>query len=175
MSKTIVLLLRDIAIALAIMLIILFFVRPTIVFEHSMENTLHPKDYVILSKQAYTFGNVSRGDIVVFKSDIDDKEHGGKKNLIKRIIAKPGDTIAIEDGKVYLNGNELKEKYTKDGITTGHMDEITVDKDKYFVMGDNRLVSKDSRDPDVGLISEDDISGKVIFRLFPLSSIGTLS
>ena len=174
MSKTILLLLRDIAIALAIMLAILFFFRPTIVFEHSMENTLHPRDYVILSKQAYTFGDVKRGDIVVFKSEIEDTEHGGVKNLIKRVIALPGDTVEIKDDKVFLNGNEIQESYLKDGVTSGNIPETIIGEEEFFMMGDNRLVSKDSRDPEVGLIAANDISGKVIFRLFPLSSAGTL-
>ena len=175
MKKSLLLLLRDVAIALAIILVILFFIRPTIVFEHSMENTLHPKDYVILAKQAYTFGDVGRGDIVVFESDIEDVEHGGVKNLIKRVIAIPGDKIAINNDQVILNGNIIEESYIKDGITPGNIEELTVGEDEYFVMGDNRLVSKDSRDSDVGLVKKDDIVGKVFFRLFPISSAGVLN
>ena len=174
MGKNILLLVRDIAVALAIILIVLFFIRPTIVFEHSMQSTLEPKDYVLLAKQAYTFSEIDRGDIVVFKSEIDDATSGGKKNLIKRVVAIPGDTIEIRDNLVILNGSELFEPYIKDGVTPGTIASLTIGEGQYFVMGDNRIVSKDSRDPDVGLVSEANIAGKVIFRLFPISSAGTL-
>ncbi len=92
---------RDIVAAVLIAVIIAQFIQPTIVREHSMQNTLQPNDYLILSKMAYKFGgDVEYGDIVVFKSDV-EQENGKKKLLIKRVIAKGGDTIAIADGQVY--------------------------------------------------------------------------
>ncbi|MDR3364627.1 MAG: signal peptidase I [Clostridiales Family XIII bacterium] len=167
------LLLRDIAIAFVIIIVILQFIKPTIVFEHSMENTLHPEDYVFLAKQAYHFGSVERGDIIVFESELLD-ERGEEKNLIKRVIGLPGDTIEVKDDAVYRNGERLVEPYTKDGVTIGEMALVTVPQDAYFVLGDNREVSRDSRNAGVGFVSEDTIKGKVIFRLFPISSAGSV-
>ena len=167
-------LLRDILIAVGVIILVLQFIKPTIVFEHSMEDTLHPEDYVFLARQAYTFGDVKFGDIVVFQSTLLD-DRGVRKNLIKRVIGLPGDTISIQDDAVYRNGDRLYEPYTKDGVTLGEMATVTVPNDAYFVMGDNRLVSTDSRSAVVGFVHEDSLEGKVFFRLFPISSAGRIN
>jgi signal peptidase I len=172
-GKNALLFIRDIAIAFAILILILQFVRPTLIFEHSMENTLHPQDYVFLAKQAYTFGEVEQGDILVFKSVLLD-DHGTNKNLIKRVIGLPGDTIEVKDSAVYRNGERLVEPYTKDGVTEGVMAPVTVPEGEYFVMGDNRGVSLDSRRSEVGCVPGENIVGKVFFRLFPISSVGAI-
>ncbi|MDR0875710.1 MAG: signal peptidase I [Clostridiales Family XIII bacterium] len=172
-GRSALLFVRDIAIAFAILILILQFVRPTLIFEHSMENTLHPQDYVFLAKQAYTFGEVEQGDILVFKSVLLD-DHGTNKNLIKRVIGLPGDVIEIKDSAVYRNGERLVEPYTKDGVTEGVMAPVTVPEDEYFVMGDNRRVSLDSRREEVGCVPEENLVGKVIFRLFPISTAGVV-
>ena len=173
MARNALLLLRDIVVAFVIILVILQFVKPTIVFEHSMENTLHPEDYVFLAKQAYNIGDVEYGDIVVFSSSLID-DYGMKKNLIKRVIGLPGDTLEIKDEAVYRNGERLYEPYTKEGVTEGDMDLVTVPSDSYFVLGDNRQQSRDSRSEEVGFISRDKLQGKVIFRLFPISNVGRI-
>jgi signal peptidase I len=169
--KSALLLLRDIAIAIGVIILILQFVKPTIVFEHSMEDTLHPQDYVFLSRQAYLVNDVQYGDIIVFKSALMD-DNGTYKNLIKRIIGLPGDVISIQDESVYRNGERLNEPYTKEGVTLGEMAPVTVPNNAYFVLGDNRQVSTDSRSGIVGFVSEDRIEGKVFFRLFPISTAG---
>ena len=171
--KGTLLFLRDLLIAFAILLVILQFVRPTIIFEHSMDDTLHPDDYVFLAKQAYTFGEVKHGDIIVFKSHLLD-EHEQQKNLIKRVIGLPGDTIEIKNEMVYRNGEMLNEPYTKEGFTPTEMSSFTVPEEEYFVMGDNRRVSLDSRSLSVGCVPAEDIVGKVFFRLFPVSTAGKI-
>ncbi len=165
---------KDISISIICAAVILSFIKPTIVKEHSMENTLHENDYLFISRQAYRlFGDVERGDIIIFPSSI--KTSGGKtKTLIKRVIAIPGDKIAIRNEQVILNGEVLEEEYTKDGKTKTEMDEITIPAGKVFVMGDNRQNSSDSRSKNVGLVDIDSIMGKAVFRLFPFSGIGGL-
>ena len=165
---------RDITIALLIAIVIMQFVKPTIVQQSSMENTLHQNDYIFLNKQAYTFGSFERGDIIVFHSNLPRDEMGGTKNLIKRVIGLPGDKIAISDGKVSINGVSQDEPYTKDGYTAGDMDEETVPAKCLFVMGDNRQNSEDSRSPQVGFVQQKQVVGKAIFRLYPFDKIGAV-
>jgi signal peptidase I len=176
MSKNLWIWIRDIAIAVVIAIIIMQFIKPTIVKEHSMEDTLHPNDYIFLSKQAYSLGGEPKqGDIVVFHSSIASEDGtGSTKNLIKRVIATEGDTVEIHDGVVYVNDKALKEPYTKDGYTNGQMPEITVPEGDLFLLGDNRQSSRDSRDPSVGFIPEKEVIGKAVFRVFPLSGFGPL-
>lgn len=165
----------DILFAVIVAFLITQVVMPTVVKQHSMENTLMEDDYVLVGKKAYKwFGVPERGDIVIFDTDLPTEGRRGSKILVKRIIGLPGDTIAIHDGKVYLNGAVYKEDYTKDGLTSGDIDEETIPENCYFCMGDNRLVSRDSRDPSVGLVSINDIQGKVLFRLFPLKDFGSV-
>jgi len=171
--KSTLLLLRDIGIAVIVLVIILQFYKPTIVFEHSMEDTLHPEDYVFLAKKAYVFGEVKSGDIIVFESNLTD-ERGVAKSLIKRVIGLPGDIIEVKDDAVYRNGGRLNEPYVKGGITPGVMAPVKVPLNSYFVLGDNRRVSMDSRTAEVGFVTADRIKGKVIYRLFPLSTAGVI-
>jgi signal peptidase I len=161
---------RDVAIVLLFALIVMQFFRPTIVRGSSMLDTLHPDDYVFLSKQAYTFGEMKYGDVVVFRSELTDG-NDGKKNLIKRVIGLPGDTVAIHDGNVFRNGKALDEPYTRDERTDGEMDAATVPDGEIFLMGDNRQQSRDSRDPAVGFVSQKDIVGKAVFKLFPFNDM----
>jgi signal peptidase I len=172
-GRGVILLLRDIVICFAVIFAFLFFFKPTIVFQNSMLNTLQPNDYVFLYKWAYRSNPVEHGDIIVFHSELDD-EQGGNKNLIKRVIGVPGDLLEIKDGVVYRNGKALVETYTKDGVTNGDMSEFLVPEEVYFVMGDNRVHSMDSRDPRVGFISHSAILGKVVFRMLPLSNAGSV-
>ncbi|MGI6752207.1 MAG: signal peptidase I [Anaerovoracaceae bacterium] len=162
---------RDIGIALVIGIIVLQFIRPIIVQEHSMEPTLFENDYLFLSKQAYRFGTPEHGDIIVFHTDLKDGR-GRDKFLIKRVIGLPDDTLSIRDGLVYRNGNVLNEPYTMDGFTAGDMDQIRVPDGCVFAMGDNRNRSMDSRDPSVGFIPMEEIFGKVVFQVFPPSRLG---
>ena len=138
-----------------------------------MQPTFYSNDYVIVSRQAYNlFGDVERGDVIVFKSDLVD-ENGEQKHLIKRVIAVGGDTIEIRDGYVYLNGERLDERYVAEEGISGEMGSVTVEEGKMFVMGDNRRVSQDSRSPELGQVEESSIVGKVVLRIYPFDSIET--
>lgn len=166
---------RDIAIAVVLAIIISQFITPTIVQEHSMDDTLHNDDYLILWKGGFKMGHSPQyGDIVVFRSNVDNEETGKKKLLIKRVIAVGGDTVSISGGVVYRNGEALYEPYTKDGYTNGGMDDTVVPDGTLFLLGDNRLVSLDSRSEQVGFVDEDALVGKAVFRLFPFSDAGGL-
>ena len=164
-------LIRDILVALVIVLILTSIIKPTIVKESSMEPTLFENHYLIVNKLAYKMGEAERGDIIVFESELETEE-GDKKLLIKRIIGLPGETITITDGNVYIDGQLLKEDYLKDGITPGEVINCHIDEGELFAMGDNRVVSIDSRE--LGCISEDTVMGKAVFRLFPFNQIGGL-
>ncbi|MBQ6900056.1 MAG: signal peptidase I [Firmicutes bacterium] len=160
---------RDILIAVAIAAVILAFFKPIIIQQQSMEPNFYSGDYVITSRQAYNiFGDPQRGDIIVFKSDLYTDE-GEAKNLIKRIIGLPGDTVEIIEGEVYLNGEVLNEEYIKEPGLSGEMEAVTVPEGELFVMGDNRRVSQDSRSGAVGTISQNTIVGKVVVRVYPFS------
>lgn len=166
---------KDILIAVVVSVVILQFVKPTIVREHSMENTLKENDYIFVSRQAYTFfGAPEQGDIIVFRSEL-KTETGGDKLLVKRIIAVPGDTVSIQNGSVILNGEVLTENYTKDGYTSSEMEEVTVPEGYLFAMGDNRQNSMDSRDSRIGMVPVDSVMGKAFFRLYPFNNIGGLN
>lgn len=166
---------KDIVIAVAIALLILAFFKPIIIQQESMLETFQPNDYVITSRQAYTlFGDCKHGDVIVFKSGLLD-ENGKSKNLIKRIVGLPGDVVEVrEDGYVYLNGEKLKETYIKDqGISNQLFGTVyaEVPEGMLFVMGDNRMVSLDSRSADVGFVDQDSIVGKVVLRFLPFSNM----
>ena len=163
---------KDVVIAVVVAVVILQFIKPTIVKESSMEPTLWENNYIILSKQAYNFGEPERGDIVVFHTDLKTVD-GKEKLLIKRVIGLPGETISIADGNVYIDGELLDEPYIKNP-TTGYIEELLIPEGEIFAMGDNREVSKDSRSEDVGCIDIDKILGKAVIRLYPFNQITLL-
>ena len=169
----------DVVIACALAGVLLYFIRPTVVKQSSMENTLHENDYMIMAKQAYRKNGPERGDIIIFQSTLPgDREGEPDKLLIKRVIGLPGDEILIKEDQLYLNGEPYQETYLKDGITPAFEipaegETFTVPENSYFVMGDNRCGSTDSRVSEVGCITPDLIKGKVVVRLFPFNKIQT--
>ena len=174
MSDFVKSLIKDIIGAARLTAVVISFVRPTIVKQTSMQDTLNPNDYIIMYRRAYSGDKEpKRGDIVIFKSELQD-ENGKNKLLIKRVIGLPGDKITINDGKVYINDKEYDESYLKDGYTTGSVNNFKVPKGEYFVMGDNRVVSIDSRYSEVGCIKKDAIKGRAVLRLFPFTKIKKL-
>jgi signal peptidase I len=169
-------LLVDILIAAVLAGCVLYFIRPTIVKQTSMEDTLHENDYMIMARQAYKRKGPERGDIIVFRSELINEENGSHKLLIKRVIGLPGDEISIKDNQLYINGEAYKEDYLKDGYTPAFEvpaegETYTVPEDSYFCMGDNRVGSVDSRRREVGCPVSDQIVGKVIVRLYPFNKI----
>jgi signal peptidase I len=149
-----------------------FILQRTIVDGDSMQNTLNNGDQLYVEKLSYRFDALNRFDIIVFYPY-------GRQNseyYVKRIIGLPGETVQIIDGNIFINGNLLEEHFGKDPIENpGRAAEpITLGKDEYFVMGDNRNTSKDSRTEEVGNVSKENIGGRVIFRISPLSRFGTV-
>lgn len=165
---------KDIVIAVVIALVIIQFIKPTIVKESSMEPNFYSNDYLFVSKQSYRFSEPKRGDVVIFHSSL-VQENGDEKLLIKRVIGLPGETLDIIDEHVYINGEKLEEAYTMDGTTYGDIRGLVIPEDQYFCMGDNRDVSIDSRDEAVGCVDIDQMVGKAVFRLFPFGSFGVIS
>ena len=137
----------------------------------SMQPTVYAKDMVIVNKFLYRFTEPERGDIIVFPS----VENGEKVYLIKRVIGLPGDKVDIQEGKVFVNDKELVEDYL-DVETTSVSGQVsfplTVPAGEYFVLGDNRMVSKDSRYLQIGTIPKSKIVGKASIRIWPFDSIG---
>lgn len=164
---------KDIVFAVVIGVIIIQFIKPTIVQGHSMMPTLNENDYIFLSKQSYVLEEPKYGDIVVFHSDLKTAE-GKEKMLVKRIVGLPGDVISITDGVVFRNGQPLDEPFTLEQYTSTIMSDVTVPENSLFVMGDNRQGSIDSRDPDVGCIEQSCLVGKAFLRLYPFDKIGLL-
>lgn len=168
MGKEVLEWIKSIAIAVIIAVLIkTFLFNTTYVLGYSMYPTLHEKDRLFTNKLAYIIGEPKRGDIVVLKApDEPDKDY------IKRVIGVAGDTVEIKDGKVYVNGEMLNEKYVEAEAYTHTYDESSweVYEGYVFVLGDNRNknASKDSRS--LGLISIDDIKGKASYRYFPFDS-----
>jgi signal peptidase I len=153
-------------------LIVTYVGQRTQVSGHSMENTLNHEDQLLVDKLSYRFKEPERFDIVVFPPQYDKNTY-----YIKRIIGLPGETVQIdEDGNIYIDGEILEESYGKEVIQNpGRASEpITLGDDEYFVMGDNRNNSSDSRDPAVGNIKKSDIIGKAFIRIWPLSNFGLL-
>lgn len=138
----------------------------------SMRPTLHDGDNLIVDKLSYRFQDPQRFDIIVFPY-----EHKKKTYYIKRIIGMPGERVRIDqDGIIYINGEVLEEDYGAEVMRSPGraVTEITLGEDEYFVLGDNRNNSSDSRDPSVGNIHRDRIIGKAWIRIWPFSDIGFL-
>lgn len=170
-KQEIISLLKSISFAVILALAISTFIKPTIVNGQSMYPTLKDKDYLIVNKLAYINQNPQRGDIIVFKTDLIDNNTNKKKDLVKRVIALPGEHIVIKDGEVFIDSKKLNEDYLHGVNTDGNIDMI-VPKNHIFTMGDNRPKSRDSRE--IGAINIDDIIGKVDIRLYPFNKIGNV-
>ena len=159
-------LLQTVVLALAIVLPIRYFIfQPFVVLGHSMEPNFYPKDYLIVDEISYRFREPKRGEVIVFKYPANPK-----LKYLKRIIGLPGEEITIENGVVKINGRILDESaYLPPHIQTSGFISIKLGKDEYFVMGDNRDFSSDSRR--WGPLPRKLIIGRAILRLFPFNGI----
>ena len=139
----------------------------------SMEATLNDKDNLLVEKVSYHFHNPDRFDIIVFYPY--GKEEDPEDYYVKRVIGLPGETVQIIGADIYINGTKLEEHYGKDPITeAGEAEEpIQLADDEFFVLGDNREVSSDSRD--FGPVKKSDISGRVVMRIYPFNKFGLLT
>jgi signal peptidase I len=163
----------------------------------SMKPTLNVGDRVLVNKMSYRLHDVNRGDIVVFETPPKAKDaNGAIKDLVKRVVALPGETLSTQGGRVFINGRPLEEPYLENGTSTcalnggapcGEIDWLKVEgcgapadgqsacvipRNSVFVMGDNRAESKDSRF--FGPIEESSIVGRVFIRIWPVNDIGFL-
>lgn len=134
----------------------------------SMTPTLMVDDRVLVNKLSYDLHGVDRGDVVVFRSPTPAAE----KDLIKRVVGLPGDIVEGRDGHVMINGTVLEESYLPDGVTTGTFPAVTLADDRYWMMGDNRSNSSDSRV--FGAIDESLIIGRAFVKVWPIGSFGLL-
>ena len=153
-------------------LIVTYVGQRTQVSGSSMETTLSDGDHLIVDKISYRFNEPERFDIIVFPFQYDTDTY-----YIKRIIGMPGETIQIDDdGNIYVDGEVLDENYGREVIQNPGRaaDPIQLGDDEYFVMGDNRNNSSDSRDPSVGNIHRKDIIGRAFIRIWPSSKFGIL-
>ena len=166
--------LQGIVVVLAIMVMIyLFVMSPQEISGASMEPNFHNGEYILTNKIAYKLGDPVRGDVVIFKSprnkDID---------YIKRVIGKPGDTVGLRNSAMYINGKKLGEPYLAPdvyifgGSYLHEGAEMTIPRGLYFVMGDNRPHSSDSRE--FGPIPKEDFIGKAILRYWPFTKTGLI-
>jgi signal peptidase I len=158
---------------LAAFLIKTFLIQAFFIPSESMVPTLKKGDRVLVNKLSYRLHDVHRGDIVVFERPPSEPTDPEIKDLIKRVIGLPGETISGDNtGHVLINGKRLDEPYLPKGVTTTGLQEYKIPPDHYWVMGDNRGNSKDSRY--FSAIDDGLIVGRAFIRVWPISSIGLL-
>lgn len=156
-------------------LVITYVGQRTEVNGESMMETLYDGDNLIVDKISYRFREPKRYEIIVFPYDYETEQY-----FIKRIIGLPNETVSIVDGKVYIDGELLEDEVygreimeQEDG-SLWQMDPLELGDDEYFVLGDNRNNSMDSRDPSVGVLSKDELIGRAWIRIWPFDSFGAI-
>jgi signal peptidase I len=157
------------AVLILTLLLVKYVGQRTVVIGSSMEHTLSDGDNLIVDKISYRFRDPKRFEVVVFPYQYEEKTF-----YIKRVIGLPGETVQIKDGTIYINEKPLSENYGFETIKSGGLasDPFVLGEDEYFVMGDNRNNSKDSRDPSVAAVNKKDLVGRAWLRLFPFDKIG---
>lgn len=156
--------------ALIAFLFVRFIGTRSVVSGPSMIPTLEDGDNLFVWRVAYAFSEPERFDIIV----LNPYEGDSKTHYVKRVIGLPGEKIAVKDGKIYINGKPLEgDVYGREPVEND-FPETEIPEGEYFVIGDNRNNSKDSRSEAVGTIPKSNILGKAIFRFWPFSGFGTL-
>ena len=152
-------------------LVVTFVGQRTQVSGESMETTLSDGDHLIVDKISYRFNDPQRYDIIVFPYRLEKNTY-----YIKRIIGLPGETVQIVNGYVYITGVQLDEHYGNEVMEEAGLaaEPITLGADEYFVLGDNRNNSQDSRAANVGVIHRDEILGRAWVRIWPISDFGVI-
>lgn len=178
---------KSFAIIFFITILLLQFIKPTIVNGQSMTSTLDNRDYLLLNRIPTYTNSIKKGDIIVFESNINIdnpksvntfqkilnsliRNNTEKKLLIKRLIANENDTIEIKNEKVYINNHLINELYIDKGNKTFGNLKKKVPKGHIFCMGDNRENSMDSRYPEVGFVPKDKIIGVLMIRILPFNA-----
>ncbi|HEU5377355.1 MAG TPA: signal peptidase I [Ktedonobacteraceae bacterium] len=152
---------ETIALTILIFLAIHFTVQNYQISGPSMQNNLHSGQFVLVNKIAYLFHAPERGDVIVFH-----EPDNPSRDLIKRVIGLPGDKITLDGTNIWVNGTQLNEPYITEKYNPG-ANTITVPPNDYFVLGDNRPISEDSRF--FGVVPKDNIVGKAAFIYWPLN------
>lgn len=163
----------EILIVMLIAITLVYFIgMRTSVVGQSMSETLSGGDEILVNRFVYLFSDPKPNDIVVFLPNGNEKSH----YYVKRVIAVPGDTVSIQKGDVYVNGERFKEEAEVQPIEDAGLafEEITLEKDEYFVLGDNRNNSEDSRYANIGNIKKEYMIGKAWFRITGWSDFGFL-
>ncbi len=152
--------------------VVYFFGQSRTNIGQSMNPTIAGGDTVLLNELSYKIKGPGRGDVIAFKPNGSNSSH----SYIKRVIGLPGETIQIREGRIYINDNLYLEKNDYQAMTDAGLakDKITLENSEYFVLGDNRNNSQDSRYADVGNVKLTDIEGKVWFTISPLKHFGTV-
>ena len=160
---------RDLVVSVAVSaFIIIFLYQPVRVEGTSMLPVLEDQDRLFINKMAYRVGDIHRGDVVVFLYP-----HDHEKSYIKRVIALPGDDLRIDHGQVFVNGGRVEEKYVPKRFADDRSQpEMMVPAHEYFVMGDHRSISSDSRD--FGPVERELIYGKAAFVYWPMDQAGVV-
>lgn len=159
--------LRDLAVSVVLAIILIVFIyQPVKVEGTSMMPSLTDQERIFINKFTYRFGTIERGDMVVFWFPLDKT-----KSYIKRIIGLPGDKVLVENGAVIVNGKPLDETYVPDEYRDHNSyPEVEVEPGKYYVLGDHRSSSNDSRS--WGTVEREFIYGKAVFVYWPLAKMG---
>jgi signal peptidase I len=161
-------LVESVVIAVVLALVIRFFLfEPFYIPSGSMEPTLQVNDKIIVNKFVYKLGEPARGDIIVFKYPLDPS-----RDYIKRVIGLPGETLEIKESTVYVNNQPISENYLPSDIKFMDFGPVSIPDDSYFMMGDNRNNSQDSRV--WGTLSENYIVGKAFLIFWPANRMGLL-
>lgn len=172
LKRVLVLSLYFLLILVFVLLLVKFVGQKIQVNGTSMSPTLDDKDQLLVDKISYRFSDPDRFDIIVFPYKYEKDTY-----YIKRIIGLPNETVFIDsEGKIYINGELLEEGYGKEIIIDPGRayEEIKLAEDEYFVLGDNRNNSSDSRDPNIGNIKRDQIMGRAFMRVYPFNKLGMI-